>query len=87
MTNPDRFIIEYIAANADERGEVASRACIAAGEEAGFTERAIVKARHQARSKIGTRKAGWRFDGVPGRGSGWIWYLLFDPAELREAGA
>ncbi|UUO01697.1 hypothetical protein M4D79_25560 [Mycolicibacterium novocastrense] len=67
------FILRYVREHADERGEVLAREVITAGEDAGFTESAITKARCMIGSKVGRRKIGRR--------GGWAWYSLQPPAE------
>lgn len=64
----ENFLIDFVAANADERGEVAARDCIRAAEAAGIPESALTKARFINRDLIGSRKAGRR--------DGWVWYPI-----------
>lgn len=66
----EAFILAFIAANTDERGEISARACIDAAEAAGIPEKAVTKARFINRDRIGSRKAGRR--------DGWVWYPLTD---------
>ncbi|MGB3521940.1 MAG: hypothetical protein WBA50_10730 [Mycobacterium sp.] len=73
-----QFIVGHIATHGGENEEVAAREVISAGELAGYTERVLIRARHQARAKIGARKAS------PHEGNGWRWYLLDPPEELLE---
>jgi hypothetical protein len=77
------FIVNYVVQNCDdERNEVRADECIRAAAWEGYTEAAVIKARHRIRHRIGSRKASRRWDD---RSDGNIWYPLFDLRLLGDS--
>ena len=75
---PAEFIVEHIRRHGDEKGEALASKVIAAGLEAGYTERQLINARHTAESRIYSRRATRRFDD-PGMRDRWLWGLGENP--------
>jgi hypothetical protein len=73
LTEQQEFILMYVEAYGDERGEVPSRDVITQSEKEGYTQRDLVKARLSIGDRVQTRKVG--------KEGGWNWFL----ADRKEA--
>ncbi|WP_368681897.1 AAA family ATPase [Mycobacterium intracellulare] len=62
------FIVTYIGAYANERGQVPSRDVLAQGEQEGYSRSELIKARSNMGDRVGTRKVG--------KDGGWNWFLV-----------
>ena len=73
------FIVEYVVRNGDELEEVRADECITAAIWAGYSEAAVIKARHRIRHRIGSRRAARH------EGGGTRWYPLFNLRLLGDS--
>jgi hypothetical protein len=77
LTEQQEFIVMYVEAYGDERGEVPSKNVLTQGEKEGYTQRDLVKARLAIGDRVQTRKVG--------KEGGWNWFLVDRPEAAGSA--